>query len=344
MLIKKLLAHAGYLRPEGDEGGSGSAELSGADVVGTGNDARLALLNAINDANDAERGEDFANINDDGSTEPFAMTPSDDNGVTATELERMEAETADNADQSATPPEARYKIKVNGRELELSASELVARAQKVEAADQYLSEAARMRREAEQLLNPNSAAPSQQDAQQKTPVVDRRALVRAIQMGDPEEAEAALAQIMDMAARPQFSAEDLTRTVDERLNFKESVAKFESEFGDILGDPQLRQLVIQKDQQLVHAGDKRPYLERYTAIGTEVRAWRDSLVQRFAPATDPLKEKQQQKASAAKRSAPANSASTKASAAVSQDEGEESVSDVIAAIAKQRGGPQWSRA
>lgn len=329
MLIKKLLAHAGFMRPvdDGDDSGGGEA-------VGTGNDARIAMLERINDMNDGLRADELQNVNDDGTTSEFqAQQVEDDVAQDDTAVE-------DNTPAAAEPQQQRYKIKVNGREIELSADELIARAQKVESADVYLNEASRLRREAEALMQPKQPVPPAQGVQADPE--DWEAMVDAIQMGTKEEAVAALKRLKPASnAAPQLSPDDLARTVDERLTFKEAVGRFESEYADILKDNHLRNLALQRDQQLLQAGDRRGYWERFDSIGKELRGWRDQLVQAAQP--DPLIAKATAKADAAKRSVP-RPANVKASSAMNQDEPEQSASEVIAAIAKARGGPQWSRA
>ena len=62
-----------------DDGSGGGAAVSDdtGEALGTSNDARVALLNKINDANDALRADEYANINDDGSTEAFTVQNAD---------------------------------------------------------------------------------------------------------------------------------------------------------------------------------------------------------------------------------------------------------------------------
>ncbi len=117
---------------------------SGGEVLGTGNDERIARLNAIADQADNDRAEELANVNDDGSTEPFRA---------AAEPE-PEQEAAPEAETPKEPEERRYRLKVNGREVELTEAELVARAQKIESADEYLRQAAETKRRLEQTAAP----------------------------------------------------------------------------------------------------------------------------------------------------------------------------------------------
>jgi hypothetical protein len=242
-----------------------------------------------------------------------------------------------------TTDEPRFKLRVNGREREFTQAELIERAGKVEAADEYLVEAARIRRDLEQQASNTQAADANPSGQSAAESLEkRRALVRAIQMGTEEEAMAALEELQQ-PARPALNAVDLARTVDERLTFKDAVGRFESEYQDVIKDPVLRTMAFQADQSLIAQGDTRPYLERYRAIGNDIRAW---IAQFKAPtataatASAAPTGREQRKAAAP---TPPKAAQARAPAASRDDEGEESVTDVIANIAKARGGPQWLR-
>ncbi len=315
------------------------------ETIGNGNDARLKMYAQINDQNDrtlAENG-DLADVNDDNTTSPFnADANLTDEEIAARELQRADAEANQTApDDAGSPPEpVKHKIKVNGRELELTTEELIERAQKVEAADGYLSEAARIKREAEQqaqLATHQQQQPSHEDVAAALQE-ERRALVRAIQMGTEEEAMAAIEKLQARST-PSVNTDEITKAVDERITFNDAVTRFQTEFKDLVTDPTLLNVVLQRDRELLAQGDKRSYWERYQEIGKQVRDWRDTLVK---AATPPAKEpdKQTRKASA---TAVPTAASTKAPQAADEEEQEESMSEVIAAMAKSRGGPQWLR-
>ena len=339
MKFKKMWVR--YQRPEDGEG----ADLGGGPAIGSGNDARVAMLERINDINDGFRADDLAFVNDDDTTEPFVantLIPSDDDGVTEREMDRMTEEVEEPEEPPAEAPRMITR-KVNGREVTRSEDEWLNIASKVEAADTYLEEAARLRRDAQQQNQPPAEPALSPEDVRARQVEERRAWVRAIQMGSEEEAMTALEQLQSLGQRPQVTQDQLAKAVDDRLTFKDAVSKFESEFNDILGDPQLRALALQRDQELMASGDKRDYWTRYNEIGTGIRDWRDNLVKAHAPAVDPLAGKQAAKAGAAKRSMP-QGAARKAPQSSAPDEREESVSDVIANIAKARGGPQWARA
>jgi chorismate mutase len=307
-------------------------------VIGNSNDSRLAMLDRINDANDALRQEELYDINDDGSTEQFVAQNPDGSRealvdetvvdeVADKEIQRMADETADpEPEQPKT-----WKVKVNGREVHLTEAQMIERVQKVEAADQYLAEAARLRQEQIQ-----KSQVSQQDPVVESMVDDDLAIARAIQMGSEEEAVAALRSLRK--ASPSLTKDEIAQTIDERLTFNEAIAKFRADFSDLVSDPVLHRMVLDADKRLVAQGDPRSYSERYEAIGNDVRRMAQDIAKRFAPAqADPVQQKLARKAGVT--SVP--KASGQKTASTVEQEAEETPSSIIANIAKSRGGPQW---
>jgi hypothetical protein len=335
MLKKNLFAR--FMNAVGEDGSD-----TGGETVGSSNDARVAMLERINDLNDQLRADELADVNEDGTTTEFRaalpMGDPEDAAVIEQELARATQEvTTDDVD--AELAEEMFQIKVNGKTIPLTRSQLIERAQKVEAADTYLAEASRIRKAADHKTQSVSAPTPNREAQESAALEDRRALVRAIQIGTEEEAMAALEKLQRPA--PSVTADDMARTVDERLNFKSAVAKFETDFSDVMSDPLLREVALRRDSDALAAGDTRGYWERYSAIGEDLRAWKKQFASP-APVVLPAAEtKQSRKATIAP---PPQLASRKAPAAQQEDDREESVTDVISAIARARGGPQWARA
>jgi hypothetical protein len=310
---------------------------SSGGAVGTGNDARLKLLSDINDQNDEDRADELALVNDDDTTEPFRAVAEE---VVDEEVGKEVVEEV--ADEEVVEEPKKFKIKVNGRELELTEEELIARAQKVESADQYLADAARSKRVAAEPEEPKGPTAEELRRQQDE---EERAIVRAIQMGSEEEALEAVRKLQSRSQRPSVTADDMSRAIDERLAFNEAITSFRSNFADIAGDPLLNQLALSRDAQLLEQGDERSYKSRYEQIGKELRAWKESLAPtptEEIPAKDTsLEEKVVKKKSAPK---PVSAASAKVTQPKEEDDdGEEDASTVIANIAKHRGGPQWMR-
>lgn len=332
----------------GADSGSGSERSSGA--VGTGNDARLALMARINDQNDEAQADQLADIVDidKGVTEPFRLpTPGNDDAPAQKTAPPADSEGGE-TDKAATPVP---KMKVDGVEVDVT-PELLAKAQKIAQADKYLQEAAEARKASTSATPPADSAKTttpEQDAAEaeRLALEEERALVRAIQVGTEEEAVAALRKLK---GQTQANFQQMSRIADERLNFKEAINWFNGEYKDLVSNPELHSIVMQRDSALVAAGDTRTYKERYDAIGKEVREWRDNLIKSTGaklPSEDPpappapaLEDKEVRKANAP--SMP-RGAGGKAPAKAEEDDGEEDPRDVIAEMAKQRGGPQWAK-
>lgn len=309
------------------------------DVIGSSNDDRVARLNAIADQTDAGRADEFANVNDDGSTEPYAVESAqvDTDDTTVSEEEQSAAGDEDTAPTSTEAK--RYRIKVNGKELELTEAQLIERAQKIEAADEYLRQAAEARRKLEQIARPEVDEAEIRRRQDE----EDRALVRAIQVGTEEEATVALRKLREQtSARPSLSRDDVSRTIDERLAFNQAIEKFSSEYNDVWSDPILKKIALDRDAQLLKEGDQRSYWERYSTIGEEIRTWKQSIAPAPKPAETTMATKAERKASAPK--VPTATASVKSKPVkVEEDDVDDSPSSVIASMAQRRGGPQWMR-
>lgn len=302
------------------------------ETIGTGNDDRIAKLNAIADQTDSDRADEFANVNDDGTTEPFTV-----HAQQTEEGQGEEESQADTAPTDAEAPAKKYRLKVNGRELELTEEELIARAQKIEAADEYLRQAAEAKRRLEQ------PPPVDPKVVQRHHDDEDLALVRAIQVGTEQEAVAALRKLREQSssARPSLSRDDVSRTIDERLSFNTAIDRFSTEFNDVWTDPVLKKLAFDRDAQLLKEGDTRAYWDRYEQIGGEIRSWRQSLTP-AAKQEASMAERQERKAAAPK--VPTATASVKSKPAkAEEDDTDDSPSSVIAAMAQRRGGPQWMR-
>lgn len=271
------------------------------EVVGNKNDDRLKQFAAIADSADALRVQEGEFVPDDNPD------PADEQPEEVVEEEASEE-----------PAARKFKLKVNGRELELTEDELIKRAQKVESADRYLADAAEALRKAQVSPDP---------AQQQTSDEDDLALVRALQMGTEEEAVQAIRKIRATPSKK----DDVASLIDQRLTFREAAAKFESDFKDVLSDPMLKRLAIQKDAELLQNGDTRSYLERYTEIGNELREWKSSLSKGSEPAS-----KVQDKLERKSKVTSINAANVRATPVI-EEEPDDSPTSVIEKMARSRG-------
>jgi hypothetical protein len=268
--------------------------VDGEEVVGTQNDERLARLNEIANGNDETRVEqDGMDVPEDDSPEPVDI-------------------------QEETVPEdepKKYTIKVNGKTMELTEEELIARAQKVESADRYLQEAAEARRSVQSQPEP-----------EPEPQVDDEDLARRLQMGTTEEAAEVIRQLRQ--ASVGVKPEDLGRFVQTRMEMQEAATWFKNEYADVISDPRLQQIAIQEDQRLVSSGDTRAFRERYKEIGDNLRDWVKTIK---APTS--LTDKQVRKASAPQ--VPKQASMRQETEVVEEDD--DDYSSTIGKMAKSRG-------
>lgn len=300
------------------------------EVVGSGNDRRLAMLNAIGDGADRVREDDLMDINDDDTLTPFKAAPGEDDG----EAERLAAEQAEAdriaAEQKVLTEQQPQRIirKVNGQDIEIT-DELLVKAQKIAAADAYLEQAARIKNEA---LNKQKLPATGAEA---TPAGDDIAyedIARAIQMGTEEEAVAALRKLSTRPA-PKIDEAAILRKAKEERTFEDAFARFQADYKDIVSDPYLFNLAKAKDDQLRAQGDTRSYDARFKSVGDDITAWLKSKGG-VSEANQPQTKQER------KESAPAavKSASTKHVATQQTDDKEESPSEVIAQMKAERQG------
>ena len=386
-LLKTLMQQLPYQQWQAQAAGTDDDE-----TIGTGNDARIAALNRIGLGLDRSRADEFADVNDDETTSQFvvdelsdeeqgrreaALQAGDDDTVKK-ELERAEREANQTGEDDDEPKPVKtgdevqpvkHKLKVNGKDLELTTEELIARAQKVESADQYLVDAAKSRKEAEDLLTQhqtertNSGPTAEETATaEAAELEERRALARAIQMGNEDEAVAAIEQLQRKAAQPTVDAASIARSVDERMSFNKAVEQFRSEYADIVDDPTLLNLALQRDLEMVNKGDKRPYYDRFKEVGDGLRSWLGGMKGKTATGevtkettdatektgkdkVDTSQQRTQRKQEVAARSSTASATGVRARATTTAEEDNrpENPQEVIAAMARQRGGPQWMR-
>lgn len=283
-----------------DDEGSGEGG-EGGEAVGTQNDARLAMFDSIADSAEESRAEEFEEGGESGESsehdEPARSSP------------------------PANSPAPQYpKMKVNGQEVDLT-PEIIERAQKVSAADQYLAEAARLKREAEQ----NFRQPSEQDAGGHIDE-DDVALARALQMGSEEEAAQAIQAIRSKS--PSLTKDEVVAAARDALQMDEAVRWFQSEYDFIWKDPMLTKLALQRDQELLRADQSMTYRQRYEKIGKELTEWTGKLPR------GGFSKKEQAKEAASENVVSIASARAQP---VQQEETEESPSDVIAQMARTRG-------
>lgn len=268
--------------------------------VGSGNDERLSRFEQIADNADAIRAEDFDDL------EAAAL---------ADDVQDEQQDETQTAEEQAAEPRI-LTLKINGREVQMTEAEVIARAQKIEAADEYLKSAAAVHRTAQQM------APSQQRDEPQQADSDPLALARAIQMGTEEEAAAAIAKLL----RPSVTPDDVGRHVEAKLNFREKRAEIEGRHADILNHEALGDVFRQRLSALAAASPDLGLEEGYGQVASGIR--RD-----FAPMLETRKPETKAERKAQMSTVP-SAAGRQQSA--SEDDYDDSPEAVIAELAASR--------
>lgn len=183
---------------------------------------------------------------------------------------------------------------VDGKEVQKPLSEVLDAGkrylQKDMTADERLVEATRILKEAKELNTGKAAQPT--EARPPNPVQgedDDAALARAIQLGSDDEARAAISKLRNSG---RVDDQSITSMIDARIEFREAASWVQSTYKDLLEDPVLGGIFMQKEAEARAAGDKRSYRDLYTEIGDGLRKWKEGLV----PKQDTTQDKNDRKA------------------------------------------------
>lgn len=208
------------------------------------------------------------------ATEETAGRPRDERGRFAPKDAEPQAEpTAQIAQQPVQTDEARYKVKVDGRELELPISEILKGYQLEAASRKRLDEAAQLRREAEALRaqapQPETTTPAEPevfDPMVKIRTADGATYERpysdVMAYGTPEEIRQAETQkynlLREQFSRPAAAAGlapdqimQVIRYSQVRANEEATLQKFLGEYPAIVNDPDLATIAVAKATRLM---------------------------------------------------------------------------------------------
>lgn len=251
--------------------------------------------------------------------------------------EAAPAEDLDEFIEATTYGKKKVRVKIDGEDRVVTFDDLLRDAQKKGAADRRLEEATKLLNEAKEFRS--KAQPPREDAVtqvEQPPELDEgvAAMVQAMRTGTDEEATFA-AQQWQSEIRKKATVPDaaLRAYVNDAMDFRSSADWCKSEYSDLFADATLGAMFADRDERQVRAGDKRGYRDRYKEIGEELRTWRNSLTKSSPAPTQTMESKREKKAAVA----------TPTSAAVKdvrppvEDETDDNVQDVIAAMAKRRG-------
>lgn len=202
------------------------------------------------------------------------------------EPENTEPEPDDNA------PDETVTITVDGKSMQVSRKNIedagIRALQKDSTADRRLEEATRILTEAKQIpaTSLSTDAVSAEEAE----------LIRAIQVGEPEEAAKAIRQLQQQS---RVTQDELSLVVDARLSFNHGVQWLQTEAKDVMSDPRMRRQIVYEEQVLRQNGDSRPHIEVYKELVADLRKWR-------GVSTQTLDEKRDKKAATVEEPPKAN--------------------------------------
>lgn len=176
-------------------------------------------------------------------------------------------------------PEAEYTFVVDGRQVKIKGSQVIARVQKNESADQRLQAATQILHEVQSRAQ---MVPPQQGAQpapaQPASGKSDAELAHEIQFGTQEQAAAAIAEIRRRDASSvtpeglqQFVATQIPNVVADQLDVVETAKFVRGEYGDLLADPYLDQLFKAEFLRARQAGDTRSRMELSRHVGDTLR-------------------------------------------------------------------------
>ena len=307
-------------------------------------------------AAEAAEGASVSTVNDEHEvTEPPAQEPAPADAEAAPQ----EPATPSAAPQETPPlaeapagapekydPDGDYKVIVEGQEMLVKGKTIIDAGmrtlQKEAAADHRLRLASQLLEEAERRVaaTPAGAASTQPEAPRG---MTEEQLAHALQFGTPEESANAVRTLKAGGATEERIlqlVEDRSRLVAaDEFEFRRGQALLHREFNDLMEKPAIRRLFESEDARSLQAGDKRPYVERYRAIGEQLR--KDFGIAKPAapaPAGGPASG-----SAAARQVAKAKAPSVPRTAAARMGEGSSDAakpvlaSDVIAGMAAARG-------
>lgn len=177
---------------------------------------------------------------------------------------------------AAAPEETRTLI-VDGVQRQVPLSQIIERGtatlQKEVAADARLEQANRLLAEAQRVA---AQAPPSKDVAQAPAVeaMNDDQLAELIQFGTKEQAAQAI-KILRSSAQPAVKVEDIVRAAQQavapQIAFEKGKDYAIAEYGDLLQDPDLGAIFLNRENVARKSGDTRPFTELYKAIGDEMR-------------------------------------------------------------------------
>lgn len=243
------------------------------------------------------------------------------------------------------PTKYNVKVKMEGQEQELNLKDVLAGYQKNEVASRRMTEATRMKQEAERLLA--EAQAKAEEAKKVTPAkapddvkTTAKEFMTSFLEGDEDAAVEALAKLT--AGREQATqavnvdtstiASEVKEEVKQQLEAESALAEFSSSYADVLADPYLAELTNKNLAHEMGKGTHDDYASALKAAGDATRDWMKKLGVANAnkSSTTPQNER------VARKQAAEQLPNLSASAGQNRD-ADETVEDIIQEMKRTRG-------
>ena len=175
-------------------------------------------------------------------------------------------------------PDSDYEVVVEGQKVLVKGSTIIEAGkrtlQKEAAADHKLRLASQLLEEAERRSAATPpGAPAEQPPASKG--ITEEQLAHALQFGTPEESTNAVRELLARGSSEtrilQLSEERARLVAADEFEFRRGQALLHRDFKDLMERPALRRLFESEDARMLQGGDRRPYGERYRAIGEQLR-------------------------------------------------------------------------
>ena len=257
----------------------------------------------------------------------------DDSAADDTPIETTQETESENIAPEVIEP-AKFRVKVDGVEMEVDQDELIRTYQKNAAADHRLEEAARILREAQ--LAAQTAAiqqPQPEPLEQATDLRQEAAAVLAkMYDGDQDAAAEALVNLLnkkggDRPTQPVQTVDEsqLTQRVLEQIAINHAFDKVKTDYPEILSSPRLENIAVMEIDQRVANGELRS--QAMLAVCDEI--YKEFGKGRPQPEEKPLSKREQNKARL-------DTVPTASAAAVAPKSEIQDASSVIAQMAARR--------
>lgn len=186
-------------------------------------------------------------------------------GSNDTQLEAQLSEPEPEPEPAAKPESHAHRVKIDGVEQEVDTETLIRAYQKNAAADRRLEEAAQLLRNAQQIAAQTAAqlGTAPVEPEQSVDIKAQAAgLVETLMTGDTDTATEALVKLLTQSRggdqpTPQAPAVDpdvLTSQVLERIAVNSAFERIQSDYPEIISDPDLEALAISKRDRLMANG------------------------------------------------------------------------------------------